>query len=122
MISLYGVTRRRFITEQWYWGEAGYGAVAGRRGGYFEGGGVVGFQASLWRYAVVDARLFSGAGGGGNMSEGGGWVVHPAAGIGHGWSPRLQTVVQAGYARYLNGDIRGWTGSAVMHYAFWDIQ
>jgi hypothetical protein len=22
MISLYGVTRRRFITEQWYWGEA----------------------------------------------------------------------------------------------------
>jgi hypothetical protein len=135
-ISLYGVTRRLFLGDAvgnvtngaaggWYWGQAVYGAVAGRRGGYFEGGGVFGYQASLWRDCFADARLFSGAGGGGDVSEGGGLIVQPALGIGVALpkiAPRLRTFAQAGYARFVNGDIRGWTFGLTLNYAVWELQ
>jgi hypothetical protein len=133
-VSMYGLTRRHFFADDaseggmrgWYWGEAVYGAVAGRRGGYFEGGGVLGYQTALWRDSgrslLADARLFSGAGGGGGVSEGGGWIVQPAAGLGMAWSPRVRTFAQAGYARFVNGDIQGWTWGLTLHYAVWDLQ
>ena len=41
-IQLYGAKHRKFITNNWYWGEAGYGALFGKRSGYLEGGVFIG--------------------------------------------------------------------------------
>jgi hypothetical protein len=121
-ISLYGVRRRRFVTGNFYAGEAGAGALLGERGGYFEGGGALGYQVALLRSWNADAHLFSGAGGGGGVREGGGWLVRPTLGTGIAWTPGFHTAVEAGYARFLNGSLRGWTLALSFNYAFWDIQ
>ena len=34
------------INDKLYWGEAGYGSLLGKRGGYLEGGVIVGFVTS----------------------------------------------------------------------------
>ena len=121
-ISMYGVQRRRFLTDHWYWGEAGYGALTGRRGGYFEGGGAVGYQRDLFHACMIETRLFSGAGGGGGVQEGGGWILRPTVGLGVAWNSRFQTLLESGYTRFLNGNIRGWTGGIAVNYVFWDLQ
>jgi hypothetical protein len=121
-ISLYGIRRRRFFTDHWYWGEAGAGALLGRRGGYFEGGGAVGFQRDLFGLCVAEAHLFTGAGGGGGVQEGGGWMIQPALALGVAWTSRWQVLAEAGYTRFLNGNIRGWTAGLAVNYSFWDLQ
>lgn len=62
-IQLYGAKHRKFITNQWYWGEAGYGALFGKRSGYLEGGVFVGHMSNGPWDSIFDVRLFTGAGG-----------------------------------------------------------
>jgi hypothetical protein len=121
-ISLYGIRRRRFFTAHWYWGEAGAGALTGQRGGYFEGGGTLGFQHALFGACTAEAHVFSGAGGGGGVQEGGGWMIRPTVGLGMAWSSGFNTTAEAGYARFVNGNIRGWTVGIAFNYSFWEIQ
>jgi hypothetical protein len=121
-VLLYAVRNRRFLSDHFYWGEAGAGALAGIHGGYFEGGGSVGYQREFLGAMLAEAHVFSGAGGGGGVREGGGWLVHYVAGLGVAWNPRLQTVVQGGYKFFLNADIRSWTTGVSLNYSFWEIQ
>ena len=121
-ISLYGIRRRRFLTDHWYWGEAGAGALTGTRGGYFEGGGTVGYQRILFRRVLAETHLFSGAGGGGGVQEGDGWMVRPTVGLGVAWRRGFTTTVEAGYSRFMSGTIRGWTAGLALNYSFWDLQ
>ncbi|MCD6025266.1 MAG: hypothetical protein K0Q91_2182 [Fibrobacteria bacterium] len=121
-ISLYGVRRRRFAGANFYAGEAGAGALTGRRGGYFEGGGAVGVQAAPFQACRSEAYVFSGAAGGGGVQEGGGWLVRPTLALGVAWTPGLHAAAEAGYARFMNGNLRGWTFALSFTYAFWDIQ
>ena len=71
-IQLYGAKHRKFINQNLYWGEAGYGALFGKRSGYLEGGVFVGHMGKGPMNTIFDVRLFSGAGGGGAAPQGGG--------------------------------------------------
>jgi hypothetical protein len=121
-ISLYGVRRRRFLNENWFWGEAGAGALTGNHGGYFEGGGTVGYQIPLFSAGIAEAHVFSGAGGGGNVREGDGWLFRPALALGYAAGSRFNTVAEVGYARFINSGIRGWTTGITFSYSFWELQ
>ena len=81
-IQLYGAKHRKFITDTIYWGEAGYGALFGKRSGYLEGGVFVGVLSKGPIESLIDVRLFTGAGGGGSAPQGGGFIVHPTLGVG----------------------------------------
>ena len=70
-IQLYGAKHRKFITNHWYWGEAGYGALFGKRSGYLEGGIFTGIMSNGPFDGIIDYRIFTGAGGGGSAPQGG---------------------------------------------------
>ena len=107
-IALYGAKLRHFFTNNWYWGECGYGAVSGKRSGYLEGGLIVGYQTALMTNILVDCRLFTGAGGGGSAPQGGGFILHPTIGIGVE-GQQIQAFLETGYITFLNGNIKSWT-------------
>ncbi len=121
-ISLYGAKRRYFLTPEWYWGEAGYGAVSGKRSGYLEGGVITGFLGSFFDNWVIDCRFFIGAGGGGSAPQGGGFLIHPTIGIGWQWTPSLSALVEWGYIRFLNGNISSWTMAVTINLSFWEVE
>jgi hypothetical protein len=104
-IQLYGAKHRKFITDQWYWGEAGYGALFGKRSGYLEGGVFIGHMSKGPGDSIVDIRLFTGAGGGGSAPQGGGFIVHPTIGLGKAISSTLFIMTELGYMHFVNGDI-----------------
>ena len=104
-IQLYGAKHRKFITKETYWGEAGYGALVGKRSGYLEGGIFIGhLRNGPWK-SLIDFRLFTGAGGGGSAPQGGGFIVHPTIGIGVNLSSSLFLMTELGYMHFVNGDI-----------------
>ena len=80
-IQLYGAKHRKFLTESTYWGEAGYGALFGKRSGYLEGGVFIGHLVSGPLNTIIDFRFFTGAGGGGAAPHGGGFIIHPPLGF-----------------------------------------
>ncbi len=92
-----------------YWGLGIYGAVTGRRGGFFTGGFELGrrFCAAPW---CLDAGLFVGGGGGGAAPQGGGLMLRPHldvwrdSGV-HGWALGISQV------RFPNGAISSWQAS-----------
>jgi hypothetical protein len=104
-IALFGAKERKFINENFYWGEAGYGAITGKRSGYLEGGVITGFQKKLSDILLLDCRLFVGAGGGGSAPQGGGFIVNPTIGLGLKLSKQYSIFLEFGYINFLNGDI-----------------
>lgn len=103
-ISLYGAKERKFINENIYWGEAGYGAVTGIRSGYLEGGLICGIQTQF-SGLNIDLRLFAGAGGGGSAPQGGGFLVNPTIGIGKQIGDLGSVFMELGYVHFMNGNI-----------------
>ncbi|MFT5171749.1 MAG: hypothetical protein ACI9BD_001527, partial [Candidatus Marinamargulisbacteria bacterium] len=79
-IGLYGVKERFFVSDQMFFGRAGYGAISGRRGGYLEGGVIGGVFFQLESGTQLEFRLFAGAGGGSSAPQGGGFIVQPTLG------------------------------------------
>ena len=105
-IHLYGAKRRKFINETTYWGEAGYGALFGKRSGYLEGGIIVGkLMDGPFKNSLFDIRFFTGAGGGGSAPQGGGFIVHPTIGLGQRINWQLFYMIEVGYMHFVNGDI-----------------
>ena len=104
-IQLYGAKHRKLLGNGWYWGEAGYGALFGRRSGYLEGGVFAGRFMQGPFDTIIDARLFSGAGGGGAAPQGGGFIIHPTVGIGKSLNSSLFLMLEFGYMHFINGDI-----------------
>lgn len=65
-----------------YLGLGVYGAVLGRRGGFFTGGFELGHGWHLAESWVFDAGFFVGGGGGGGAPQGGGLMLRPHLGLG----------------------------------------
>ena len=104
-IQLYGAKHRKFLSQSTYWGEAGYGALFGKRSGYLEGGIFIGHMTNGPGRTIIDYRLFTGAGGGGSAPQGGGFIIHPTIGIGKKLSSTLFVMHEIGYMHFINGDI-----------------
>ena len=64
-----------------YTGVSAFGAVTGKRGGFFTGGFEAGIRKKLTRYFSFDAGLFIGGGGGGSAPQGGGLMIRPQVGL-----------------------------------------
>jgi len=106
-ISLYGAHDKKFLNSNWYWGESGFGALAGKRSGYLEGGLILGYQSllfdNLWG-VKTDISALIGAGGGGGAPQGGGFLVSPKMGLGLPIGPG-DLWLDIGYVHFVNGDI-----------------
>lgn len=121
-IKLYGAKHRKFINKNWYWGEAGYGALFGKRSGYLEGGIILGkFSEGPWD-TIFDFRLFTGAGGGGSAPQGGGFIVHPTIGIGKELSSAFFIMTELGYMHFINGDISSVSLGISINMNTWQIR
>jgi len=86
------------INRSFYGGVGYYGAITGRRGGFFTLGLNAGFQARIQSKLFVDAGIYFGGGGGAAAPDGGGAVILPHAHIGYRFS---HVSLLAGY-NYLN--------------------
>jgi len=104
-IVLYGAKDRKWIAPSWYWGEAGYGAIGGKRSGYIEGGIMLGHQSSFAPNLLYDLRIFFGAGGGGSAPQGGGMIIQPTMGLGIELSSQVNMFLELGYMHFINGNI-----------------
>ena len=104
-IQLYGAKHRKFINHSLYWGEAGYGALFGKRSGYLEGGVMIGSFIDGPLNSILDFRFFTGAGGGGAAPQGGGLIVHPTVGVGYPLNHQWFLMSELGYMHFINGDI-----------------
>lgn len=120
-IQLYGAKHRKFITNHLYWGEAGYGALFGKRSGYLEGGVFVGAMHNGPFNGIVDYRLFTGAGGGGSAPQGGGFIVHPTIGFGITVSRSLFVMTELGYMHFVNGDISSVSLAISLNMNMWQL-
>lgn len=105
-ITLYGAKRLHWISDNFYWGESGYGALNGIRSGYLEGGVTAGYKDSLFQKLIYDLRLFYGAGGGGSAPSGSGMIYHITLSLGYQISDKINFMLEYGYIDYLNGDIQ----------------
>jgi hypothetical protein len=120
-IVLYGAKERKFFTSNWYWGEAGYGAIYGQRSGYLEGGLILGYFQQLTPDFTYDLRLFTGAGGGGSAPQGGGFIVAPTIGLGYQMASNLNVCVELGYMHFVNGDISSPSLGLNFNMNFWAL-
>jgi hypothetical protein len=122
-ITLYGAKRRKFLTEHWFWGEAGYGAITGKRSGYIEGGLIGGWMGSVWKSVILESRFFLGAAGGGSApaAEGGGVIINPTVGIWAVVKPGILVGAEAGYLHYLNGTIESVTLGGGITFYMWEL-
>ena len=121
-ISLYGAKDRKWLTENLYWGEAGYGAIGGIRSGYIEGGIIAGYQSILVQPFIYDLRLFFGAGGGGGAPQGGGMIIEPTLGLGLYINPALSFIVELGYMHFINGNISSPSIGFSLNLDYWGLQ
>ena len=119
-ITLFGGKEKKFFNENWYWGEAGYGAISGKRGGYLEGGIIFG-RMQTFKAIVTDIRFFTGAGGGSSAPQGGGFIMNPTIGVGFKTSKKISIMIELGYIKFLNGNIESPTVGLNMHYDIWNI-
>jgi len=121
-IQLYGAKYRKFINENLYWGEAGYGALFGERSGYLEGGVFIGRFFNTPNDLLIDIRFFTGAGGGGSAPQGGGFIIHPTIGIGKSMSNSVFFMVELGYMLFVNGDIESFSLGVSLNLNSWKLK
>ncbi|MFA5880034.1 MAG: hypothetical protein WC860_07660 [Candidatus Margulisiibacteriota bacterium] len=108
IITLFGAKTKKFITRNWYWGEAGFGALGGKRNGYIEGGLHTGYLIGFAPFEI-DFNLFLGAGGGGITAlEGGGLIAQPTCNLGVNLL-NWYLAVQVGYQSFLTGSVNSMT-------------
>ena len=120
-IVLYGAKNKRYINDKLYWGEAGYGAISGRRGGYLEGGFIVGYQNFKDKTLNLDYRLFMGAGGGGSAPQGGGLIINLTLGLSYNLSEKWLLSLETGYIKFLNGNINSPTFGISINRNYWNL-
>ena len=120
-IQLYGAKHRKFISDHLYWGEAGYGALFGKRSGYLEGGVFFGHMSEGPKGTIIDLRFFTGAGGGGSAPQGGGFIVHPTIGFGKKISSTLFVMAELGYMHFVNGDISSMSFGVNLNMNMWRL-
>ncbi|MEJ2347435.1 MAG: hypothetical protein P8090_18980, partial [Gammaproteobacteria bacterium] len=80
-MGLAGINYLLDIKPWFYAGLGVYGAVTGKRGGFFTGGIETGVRKRLGHDWLVDAGMFVGGGGGGAAPQGGGLMLRPHVGV-----------------------------------------
>ena len=121
-ITLYGAKRIHYISDNWYWGEAGYGAIFGRRSGYIEGGVVFGAIHKMFGEQIFwDGQVFFGAGGGGGAPQGGGMIIQPNLGVGIKLNNQFNLFAKIGYMYFINGNISSPSLEVGLHYNYWEV-
>jgi len=105
------------VNNNFYSGLGVYGAVKGRRGGFFTGGLGVGWRYPFFKNFFVDLNGFIGGGGGGSAPQGGGLMLRSAFDVGINLK---QSSVGIGYSyvEFPNGDISSQQISVHYRYAF----
>ncbi len=93
------------VSPRLYAGLGMYGAVAGKRGGFFTGGFEAGLKQPLVGPLSVDAGLFLGGGGGGSAPQGGGLMVRPHLGLVYAFDD-VRLGFEYSLVDFPNGDIR----------------
>ena len=105
------------LNSNFYTGLGVYGAVKGKRGGFFTGGLDVGWRYFFFRNYFIDLNGFVGGGGGGSAPQGGGLMLRSAfdAGI-----KLKQSSIGIGYSyiEFPNGDISSHQFSIHYRYSF----
>ncbi len=76
-MGLVGLSVLFDFTNYWYGGVSLYGAVDGKRGGFFTVGADSGLRYSVADNLQLKSGLFLGAGGGGSAPQGGGLMLRP---------------------------------------------
>ncbi|MFC1752143.1 hypothetical protein ACFL96_01935 [Thermoproteota archaeon] len=118
-IGLVGVKLKHNINKYLYWGEFGYGAVAGKRGGFLEGGLLVGLSTVVSKAFSLGISVMAGAGGGGSAPQGGGLIVNPAITAGWRMSNKDSITIDIGYIWFLNGNIESITVGIHYQLNYW---
>lgn len=118
-IQLFGAKAKNFVSDNFYWGPAGFAAISGKRSGYLEGGLILGFQ--FGEKLILDCQLFSGAGGGGAAPQGGGLIINPSLGLSYYLNNNLSIGTNIGYIHFLNGDISSITFGLNIGLNIWNI-
>ena len=85
-------------------GVSGFGAITGKRGGFFTGGLEVALRQRLYKSFDIEAGVFAGGGGGGGAPQGGGMMLRPYAGILYDWGSS-RAGVQYARVDFPNGTI-----------------
>lgn len=122
-VGLFGFKHKKYIDDNWFWGEAGYGAITGKRSGYIEGGLLFGRQNQIIDRLGYELSLFVGAGGGGldPVKEGDGFMIYPSLGIKYEISSSFNIVFHFGFLKYINGTLdTTWSGIDI-NYVSWSL-
>ncbi len=105
------------IYDNWYTGLGVYGAVEGKRGGFFTGGLALGWRHSFYQRFFVDLNGFVGGGGGGAAPQGGGLMLRTSIELGVDYR---QSSFGLGYSsvEFPNGNISSQQFSLNYRYSF----
>ena len=92
------------INEYFFLGSGMFGAIKGKRGGFFTFGFEGGVHLPLGQRVNIESSLFLGAGGGGSAAQGGGLMLRGALGANFNLDI-VQIGVGVSKVRFVNGDI-----------------
>lgn len=117
-MGLLGVEVTTQLGRHLYFGPAGYGAVAGERGGFFTGGFVAGSRWPILHSTYLDAGMFVGGGGGGAAPQGSGLMLRPHAALGLDFD---DWALEGGlsYIEFPDGDIASYQFTLGVQVPFW---
>jgi hypothetical protein len=88
-----------------YIGPSAYGAVSGKRGGFFTGGGEIAYRKALFSRCEIEAGFYVGGGGGGTALVGSGLMLRPHVDL--TWSfGSVRAGVSASSVRFPDGEIQ----------------
>lgn len=90
--------------KDYYIGPTVYGALTGKRGGFFVGGFELGKILDISEKSNIDTSFYIGGGGGGSAPQGGGLMLRTQASLNYDFS-FLKAGVGVSYVSFPNGDI-----------------
>lgn len=90
--------------EDYYIGPTVYGALTGKRGGFFVGGFELGKILDISEKSNINTSFYIGGGGGGSAPQGGGLMLRTQASLNYDFS-FLKVGVGVSYVSFPNGDI-----------------
>ena len=87
-----------------YFGPSAYGAVSGKRGGFFTGGGELAYRAPLFSRLEIEAGIYVGGGGGALALVGSGLMLRPHVDLTWNFGS-VRAGISASSVRFPDGDI-----------------
>jgi|GEM_PF-1278618 hypothetical protein len=117
-IGLLGIEGGHFFTPHWYASIQAAGALSGITNGYMDVLAGPGYRFDYGRYLSFTAQLNLGAGGGGKVDTGGGFLVEPNVGVIYRFTPHWGAWLTAGYLDAPSGNLSAMTLSLKALYLF----